>query len=637
MVQFANLFESGRIGKLQLKNRIISSPVLSRYASEDGSVSDRMIDYYTERARGGCGLVIVESSYPRRYPGRISLYDDRFIPGLGKLAKAIHDAGAKVAIQINPHRGRADEVDPASASEATHPKTGIKARAMSIADIQKLEEEVAQAAARVKRAGFDCIMIHGGSGYIISEFLSPRTNKRLDDYGGDTRKRAKFALELVAAVKKMTGLDYPVIFRMTADERVEGGFGLEDAIILAKLLEEAGADAIDVVSGVAESFVWIVPYMYLPDASNAFLSQTIKREVRIPVCVSGNINNPNLAEEVLKKGKADFISLCRALISDPQFPNKVIAGKVADICKCIGCCRCIESVLRPPTGPLVCSVNPAVGSEREFELGLKPTTKKKRVLVIGGGPGGMEAALVAATRQHDVTLWERSDRLGGQLNVASNPPGKEKIKSFVDYLTHQLNKLNVTVRFGKEATAEAVLDFSPDVVILAVGATPFIPRIKGSERKKLVFFNDALSGKIDVGERVIVIGGGFVGCETADFLAERGKNVTVIEILPELAAEIFYPYADLLTNVLAEKGVKVFIGVKEEMITERELQIRDRKGNKISLQCDDVVIATGSVANRTLFESIRGKVSEVYEVGDCIQARRIQEATSEGARAALRI
>jgi len=639
MTQFIKLFEPGKIGRLQLKNRIIMPPMVPRYVNEDGSISERMLNYYGERARGGCAMVTIEASYPRSggYPGRIFLGNDLCIPGLRKLVEVIHNGGAKACIQINPHRGRSDEVDPASASETIHPAAGVKVRALSSADLKELEEAFGDGARRAKEAGFDCIMIHGASGYLVSEFLSPRTNKRTDEYGGDVRKRARFALNLLAVVKQKLGTDYPVIFRLTAHERMEGGFGLEDAIKVSKLLEETGADAMDVISGVAETYYWVNPNMYIPRGFNTPLSQAIKREVKIPVSVAGNINDPYLAEEILKEGKADFIDLGRALITDPQFPNKVAAGRVSDICKCILCARCFESILKPPVGPMICSVNPAVGKEKEFELGLKPAPKKKKVLVVGGGPGGMEASVVAAQRGHQVTLWEKDKKLGGQLILAVIPPGKEELNSLIEYLRLQIDNLKVTVKLSEKVTVKKVLKFSPDAVIVATGSKPFIPDLKGIERKKVVVNRDVLLGKVDVGKRVIVIGGGFIGCETAEFLAEKGKKVTIVEILPELASELYYPYANLMVQRLKERGVEAFAGVKDEEITDKGMEIVDEGGKRIFIEADDIVIATGSVADKSLFESLKDKIPELYEAGDCIKASRLYEAISGGAEVGMKV
>lgn len=639
MVGFAKLFQAGRIGKLDLKNRIIFPPMVTRYVSEDGRVSQKMLGYYGERSRGGCALIFVEASYPRSggYRGRVYLDNDEVIPGLRELVNVIHNGGAKAGIEINPHRGRADEVDPASASEAVHPKTGVKARALGSADIRILIDEFGEGARRAKEAGFDVIMIHGASGYLVSEFLSPRTNKRADEYGGDVKRRARLALELVAAVRKKTDFDYPLIFRMTADEKLEGGFGVMDAIIVSKLLEEAGVDAIDIVSGVAETFCWVIPYMYMPHGCNADLSQAIKKAVKIPISVAGNITDPCLAEEILNEEKADFVGFGRALIADPQFPNKARDGKSAEIRKCLRCCRCIESLfLPPPGGPMVCTVNPAVGKEREFESRLKPVSKRKKVLVIGGGPGGMEAAIMAGLRGHNVTLWEKNARLGGQFDIAAAPPEKDELNGFAEYLKLQLDKLKVTVELNKEATADSVLEFSPDVVIVAIGSKPIIPNIEGIGKKRVVTNRDVLSGKVDVGKRVIIIGGGFVGCETAEFLNQIGKEVIIVEILPELASELYYPYANLIIQRLKERGIKAFTGVKNEEITDKGVKIIDEEGRRVFLEADDIVICAGSVADKTLFESLISERLELFEVGDCSKARRIQEAIYDGAEAGLR-
>jgi 2,4-dienoyl-CoA reductase-like NADH-dependent reductase (Old Yellow Enzyme family)/thioredoxin reductase len=639
MVHFPKLFEPGRIGKLNLKNRIIMPPIGTHYTDEKGEITDRMLAYYRERARGGCGLVIVQSSYFRAggYPGRLLIGEDRCIPGLKRLVAGIHEEGAKAGIEITLHRGRRDHIDPATASETVHPETGIKVRAMEIAELKKLVKDSGEASRRVKEAGFDCLMIHGGSGYLIPEFLSPRLNRRTDEYGGNVEKRARLALEVLLAIRKNVGMEYPILYRLSVDERMAGGFCINDAITVCRLLEEVGADCIDVTSGAAETNQWVTPNILMPRALNASFSQALKEKLKIPISITGGINDPYLAEEILKGGKADFIDLGRPLIADPEFPKKAMEGKAQEIRKCILCLRCSEAVMKPPTGPLICTVNPAVGKEEEFEQRLHSAGKKKRVLILGGGPAGMQAAIIAAQRGNEVTLWEKENRLGGQLHLALLPPGKSEIISVIDSLERQLSKMKVSVHLHQEATVEEVLHCSPDVVIFAVGSKPRLPNIPGIEKNRVFHVIDVLTGKVEVGENLIMVGGGFIGCEAAEFLHEKGKKVTIVEVLPKLVSETYYTYSKTIVDRLKERGIETFTSVQSEKITEKGMEIVTQNGQTIALYADTILCATGSVAEKTLSNLLRGKVKELYEIGDCREVRRIYEAISEGAEAGLRI
>ena len=638
MTELARLLEPGRIGKLELKNRVVYPPMGTRLFTEQGEVSDRLIAYYAERARGGVGLIVFESTYPRAggYRGRVCLDDDRFIPQLKRLTDAIHAEGAKVVCQVNVHRGRTDEHDSASASAVPHPYTGKVPRMVSIAELKRLEEEFGQGVRRVKEAGFDGVMVHGANGYLISEFMSPITNKRTDEYGATLEGRARFALELVQVSRQNIGPDYPIIFRLMADDRLEGGFGLKDAIAVSRMLEQSGVDAIDVTTGFLDTDEWIAPTMSMPVAGNTHHSEAIKKEVGIPVMVAGRINDPYLAEQVLREGKADFADMGRAFLADPQILKKAIEGRAGDMRKCIGCSRCSESIVET-RNPLQCSVNPAVGKEREFASGLIPAAKKKRVLVIGGGMAGMQAAVLSAQRGHHVTLWEAGDKLGGEINLAVLPPGKGDLHYLLDYLAAQIRREGVAVEFGKKASRNAVEEFAPETVVIAVGAIPVTPDIPGIGLEKVVGYKQVLTGEKQIGQKVVVIGGGLIGCETADFLAEKGKAVTVAFFEPAPLI-VFRRLRRFMLIELQKRKVNIMSEVKEfRKITQQGIELVDKEGKEVFLEADNIVLATGSRPDKTLAESLQGKVPEIYLAGDCAEPRRIMEAVHEGAEAGLKI
>jgi len=632
MGSFKKLFQPGTIGTLSIANRIIMAPMVTHYA-EEGAVSERMIAYYAERTIGGAGLLVLEATYPRTigHPGRVHLWSDAFIPGLKKLTDEIHSCGGKIAIEINPSRGRVDEADPISASHVPHPVTGRIPRALTVEEIQKLEEDFGRSIIRSREAGFDAVMIHGGTGYLISEFLSPRTNLRSDGYGGDIRGRARLAVEMVLEAKKKGGNDFPVIFRLAASERMDEGISLEDIFEACRLINDAGADALDVVSGVAETMEWVVPSLYFPLGCNVPLAEEIKKRVGLPISVAGRVTDPSLAEEILDKGKADFIVMGRALLADPFFPRKAQEGRVSEIRKCLGCLRCIESFSAHV--PLVCSVNPVLGKEKEKDL-IK-AKRRKKVLVLGGGPAGMQAAVTAAEKGHEVILLEKERELGGQINLACAPPGKGELRHILDYLSGQIEIRKDQIKIiHEQGTQTSIKNWNPDAVVVATGSAPLIPNIPGVQEgiqgQKVVTGREVLSGKVELGKKAVVIGGGMIGCEIADYLAEKGQEVSVVEILPELASDSFPWIRKVILKRLKEKGVRTFTQVREERITVEGVEIVDQSGNQISIGADKVILATGSIPDPPISPSLERTVPEFYAIGDCKEPRKILEAIHEG-------
>ena len=528
------LFTPLKIGRIELKNRIVMPPAATHLGEE------ARIDFYVARARGGVGLIqlppgIVDPASD--YVAAPPLYNEKSVPVLARLVDAIHSAGAVVSMQLW-HGGRQlhvfdDKTIPVAPSPIPWSRSAKVPRELSIPEIEELVEKFARAAMRAKRAGVDFVELHAAHGYLISEFFSPRSNKRTDEYGGDVAGRTRFAVEIIRRIKELAGDDFPVCCRINGADNIHGGLTLDDAKAMAPILVEAGLDLISISAGVYGSYPTIVPFVHTPSGCNVPLAEGVKSVVKVPVITAGRINDPHLAEEILVAGKADLIGMARALLTDPEFPNKAARGEFEDIRQCVACNTCIDSLY---FGPIQCPVNPALGRERE--LGIVPVTEKKKVLVIGGGPAGLEAARVAALRGHEVTLYEKGQRLGGQWLLAAAPPHKQEFMELTNYQTRQLSRLGVTVKLGKEVSTTLVEELKPDVVIVATGAVPLELPIPGIELGKVVTAWDTLQGNSRAGSSVMVVGGGNVGLETAHFLAEQGKKVTVIEMLRRVGADM---------------------------------------------------------------------------------------------------
>jgi 2,4-dienoyl-CoA reductase (NADPH2) len=632
------LFEPIEIGGVKVRNRIVMSAGETHFQAPDGGATNRLLEFYRERAKGGIGLAIVGvAKIEEHFVGGIAAHDDKYIPDLKKIADVFHQYDVKCALQLW-HPGRYEiSLDPDRQPVAPSPIpppifTRRVPKELTKEEILRIEEEFAQAAVRAKKAGFDAVELMGSAGYLISQFFSPATNKRTDEYGGSIENRARFAVEIVQRIKEKCGTGYPVLIRIPGDEFIEGGNTVNEMKQIAKILEDAGVAAIDVMAGWHESPRPLTT-MLVPRGGFAYLSAEIKKIVSVPVIIAHRINDPFTAEKILREGMADMVAMFRALLADPEFPNKAKDGRFDEIRVCVACNQgCFDRVFNGQ--PITCLVNPTVGREAEFR-GLK-ADRKKKVVIVGGGPGGCMAAELLAKKGHEVILLEKTDKLGGQLNVASKSPLAYEFAEVGKYFMSVLPRLGVKVCYDTEADASRVLAERPDVVIVATGASPLIPPIPGVENAVTAF--DVLMDKVEVGKRVIVIGGGGVGCNTAAKLADEGRDVTIVEMLPRIGQDIGITTRWTVLMYLRGKGVKMLTNKKAVEIKRNAVVVEDTQSKERSeIPCDTVVLAVGTKPNDGLYDGLVGKVAEVYKIGDCLNPRKAIDATQEAVDLTLKI
>lgn len=632
---FKNLLQHGEIGTMVTKNRVIFPAMGTEFSDNEGFVTDMMIGYYTARAKGGCGLVIVEFTAMNRSgkgantPGA---FDDKFIPGLTRLAGAIKEAGAKACLQI-AHPGRqqmsaSTGMQVVAPSPIPCPVCQEMPHELTLGEIKQFIEDFGDAALRAKKSGFDAIEIHGAHGYLINQFLSSYSNKRNDEYGGSFSNRVRFAIDINKNIREKVGTEFPVLWKIDADECVKDGLTIEDAKEFAKLLEAAGVNALTVTMGVYESVRYSVQPIDVPVAFNAENASIIKSTVNIPVAAVGRINDPIVAEKILDEGKADFVVIGRSQISDPEFVNKAARGDIDGIVKCIGCMQgCGDNASRGL--PISCLRNPTVGLEAEYAL--KPAEVKKKVLVIGGGPAGLEAATTLKKRGHNVLLYEKSSTLGGQFYTAGVSPRKEEMSEAALQMGRIAKREGVTIKLQTETTPEIINTVKPDVVIVASGSVPFIPNIPGSNRDNVVTASDVLKGVKTVKQKVAILGGGLVGCEVAEFLAENDKEVTIIEMLDEIAKDIGPARKSFMMEHLTDHNVRICTDSKCLEINENSVLI-DNKGNIEEIDdIESVVIAAGVKPNNSITEYLEENNIEFHVIGDALKARKAIDAIREAA------
>lgn len=643
---FKRLFEPGRIGKMELPNRIVMAPMGLGYAHLDGRFSQRHIDYFAARARGGVGLIITELTKVERTiepPLDLPLAmadSDRFVPAMTDLVDAVHDYGTKIAIQLTAGLGRQLDLriidkPPVSASEVpAFQDPSIISRAMSIDEIQTMVEAFGKAAERAQMAGFDMIELHGHVGFLIDQFMSPIWNKRKDQYGGDFEGRMRFAVEIVESIRKNVGPDMALSFRLSVEHGIPGGRTTEESKAVAQRLEAAGVDVIHANMGCYDIVDHIFPTSYMGDACLSRAAASIKEAVNIPVIAVGNIT-PEAGEELLASGKADFVAYGRGLIADPDWPRKVKRGRIKDVRPCIRCNElCIGRTFT--LGPMACSVNVLAGKERYYEI--NKVEKPKQILVIGGGPAGMEAARIARLRGHDVTLYEKDNVLGGQLCAAGRLPFKKELHELIKWQSGQLKKTGVEVILNRSVVPEIVKSTRPDAVIIATGAKPVMPPIPGIDSEKVVGVMDYhMAEEIVSGDEIVVVGGGLAGCEAALGLAMVGKKVTLLEALSDVALDVNIVNRMSLLRFLAEQEVTILTEHTVREIGEDALMAKDSEGKEVRVPADNVIIAVGMRSDNDLVKQLEDLTDELYVTGDCVNPSKVGDAIHSGFVAGWRV
>jgi 2,4-dienoyl-CoA reductase (NADPH2) len=656
----SKLFNPIKIGGMDLKNRIVM-PAMHLMYTPDGYVTERLTAFYSERAAGGAGLIVVGGCSVDEYSGGselIGLSRDEFIPGLRNLTDAVRINGCRIAAQLY-HAGRY-AFSPLIGRQSIAPSpvasrlTKEAPREMDTNDIRQTIDNFAAAAARAKAAGFDAVEIIASAGYIISQFLSPVTNFRKDEYGGNIHNRMRFGLEVARAVRDSVGSDYPLIFRIAGNDFVPGSHTNLESRIFASELEKVGVDAFNVTGGWHETRVPQIP-MEVPAGAYTYLAQGIKSAVTKPVIACNRITSISLAEDILSRGSADLIGFARGLIADPFMPEKALKGRSGDITPCIGCNQgCLDHVFS--LMPIECMVNPRAGRENELPLSLNTATPQK-VIIAGGGPAGLAAAKEAALCGHRVILYEKSGELGGQLKIAGALEERRDFIKLSEVMARQARDAGCDIRTSTEIDPETITAENPDAVIMACGGKPMIPPIPGMETGNVVMAWDVLSGKADTGNDIVVIGGGAVGIETAVYLAKKGtidndtlaflflnnaeeidvlrkaattgiKRVRLIEMLPRLGADIGISTRWVELQLLKRYGVETMTDTKAARILPDGIVV-ERGGKEESISCDTVVIAAGTLSENSLASMLEKKI-RVITAGDAKKPRKAIDAIREG-------
>ncbi len=641
-MKFNAMFQPLKIGPMEVKNRFVVPPMGNNFANTDGTMSEQSAAYYRARAKGGFGLVTLEATVvhddAKGGPRKPCLFSDNTIPSFKKVIDGCHEEGAKVSIQLQnagPEGNAKNAGAPITAATSIPSDFGRDTpHELTTEEVYKLIEGYGTAAKRAMQAGADAVEIHMAHGYLVSSFLSPRTNTRVDEFGGCFENRLRFSRLIIEEVKKATEGKIAVLARINSADEVPGGLDVHDSAAIAAYLEECGLDAIHVSRAVhiKDEYMWAPTITH--GGFSAELVSEIKRAVSIPVITVGRYTEPQFAELMVREGRCDLVAFGRQSLADPEMPNKAKEGRLEDMTPCIACLQgCVPNMYKGE--PIRCLTNPFLGHESEP---VQQAEKAKKVMVIGGGVGGLCAAFICRERGHEVDLYEQSDILGGNMRLAAYPPGKGDITNMIRSYIHRAQKSGVKIHMNEEMTIDKVKEANPDCVIVATGSRTLILPIEGIEDPAIIHGCDILSGKRAAGKKVLVVGGGMVGCETAEFLGEQHHDVTVIEFRDTVGADVIHEHRVYLMEGFKKYDIQEITSAKVCKFYPDGVEYESPDGSHHEARgFDSVVLSMGYRNYDPMSEEIKKRVPETYVIGDAVRARRALDATTEAYAIATKI
>lgn len=635
---YEKLLQSGKIGSMRLKNRVVMPAMGVSLAQPGGETNEHIIRYYEERAKGGVGLIIteitrVEPIYGTAIPNQLGAYESRHVPHLERLAERVHKYGTKILVQLQ-HPGRENKSDMIEGRQIVAPSpvmckvTQEMPRELTTDECSALVKAFIKGAVLASRAGMDGVELHAAHGYLLNEFLSPYTNKRTDRYGGSFENRIRILEEMITGIRFMCGPNFIISVRLSADEFVEGGLKLEDTIKIARTLESFGIDVINISSGIYETSTTIIEPASYPQGWKKHLAHAVKAAVKIPVIAANNIKDPDVAEELLEGDVCDYVAIGRASLADPEWTKKTMEGRSEEINKCIGCLYCFSAL--SDGGHIKCAVNPRCGREVEYAK-LQKNGAGRRVAIVGGGPAGMTAALTLKQRGFEPVIFEKADTLGGQLNIADKPILKDKLGAYKDSMIARIRNGEIEVRLNTEATIAAVKELNPAGVFIATGGTPMIPPIPGVDQDNVMTAEEVLLGKKVPTGTVAVIGGGMTGMETAETLAAKGHKIFLVEMAKEIGRGL---YKSVLADFMLrfnKSNPTILTYSKLLKIDGKQITLMNTMTSQVSaIEADTVILALGTKPNSKLTEEFEEAFEDVIVLGDANRPARIVEAAFDG-------